>query len=1619
MNNIYKVIWSKAKNCYVVASEIARAHTKSASGSEKIGGVTRRSLLASLMALSLLFGGLGVASAANGTVHVAESSASSDPAVYTTEKVNILLDGKADKTALDSKANETEVVKNTENIATNTANINTLRSELGNKADESTVTTELGGKANTSLNNLDEAGKSVIKTMMADELAKKADKSYVDNAVAGAVTTAGTNVNEKLKDYAKTTYVDTEVGKKANKATTLAGYEITDAYTKEEVARELDKKADLTALNQATDKINDQQTAIDDLKKKTAEISHVDGDGTNISGVKITDGNIVGNGHSAITGLANVKTDQINGKSLAGTTVATEKEVKDVADAVKTETDERKAADTALEEKIAKNTKDIATLDGKVATAEGNITDLKKKDTELEGRIKTNEGDIETNKNAISDINKRTAGIQRIDATKETTIEGNVIVNSLGNVTAEGDVTAKGKLTGDGVDAGAGAITTKGAVNAGSLNVTDASHLKGDVTMDNKLSVTGDTSLKKTDVEGALTVTGASDLKGNVILGTNAANTVTVNGTADFNGAANMNKGLTVTSGESSLKNTTVDGTLSVNKETTLNGKLTANDEATFTKKVTMENDLEVKGELKTDKIAMENKKTDADGTRYNSSTTITADGITHIGEVEKNGVITKSQFTHTEKGSETYAMKGDATDWTETRSDLTADGVNTEVKDSKGNRTNTSQTKEGINGFAIDKDGNSSTTSQTAKDINGNVTDKDGNKTDMKVTATENRIQIQDKDGKNTNLQVNTMGSSVTEIKNEEGKTTKTEQTATDITNTAEQGTIKNNAMNIENNASGNITNNAQHGTITNDAQNIVNNATGDMTNTVGGKLTTTVAGQATENFNGGLDTTVAGTEKHTVNGKQINTVTEGQENIISGGQTNTITGGQINNITGDQTTTITGNKKETVTENVTEDYQKDLTTTVGGNETHEVKGTKTETVEGKVTENFKNGQETNVTGDQVIKVSGTQTTTATDINRNASSGMIDTIDNDYGTNTETKVAGKTTTDVSIKGTEEKGQYIRGANESRDYLIKGTLKNSETKTAEATSTEITDGTNKASTIQDAKNLAGSVTNGTETGVSGIHANKDGSVSIDSAVIDVTDRNKYSVINQKKGSIQSTVVDGTNSTVILQDKDNVTIASSNGIVAIGGKDIVNNAQDTITNTAGTKITDTAGDSTVTTENGKGTTFAKNGSKAYSTEVGAPTDTNIAGNLITTGRVDANELGVSDKDEHGNTADFSVKAGEGVKASAGNGTTTGSLDVKGDKVESSVKEGDNGSTISQTKDTIESTVKDGDNETSIKQTATDITNTAKDGTIKNDAKDIVNQASKSITNKVGDNTSETMKEGEITTSIKDGAKKNTVISTADGTSFFNSEAWEPVTGASGVGTAKNTTIKGNTITTGKVTMDYADVMKDLGVYGNAIIDGTTTTKTLHVKENATVDGTLNVAKEATFQKSVSIANDLSVGGNATITGDVTARSYSVGGKTYIDANGINANNQKITNVADGSISEGSKDAVNGGQLYGVKNDLEGKVNKVGANAAAMANLHPMEFDPDSKWNIAAAIGNYGSETAAALGAFYRPNDDVMVNLSTAFGTGENMVGGGVSVRLGKGGNKLSREESAGG
>ena len=92
-------------------------------------------------------------------------------------------------------------------------------------------------------------------------------------------------------------------------------------------------------------------------------------------------------------------------------------------------------------------------------------------------------------------------------------------------------------------------------------------------------------------------------------------------------------------------------------------------------------------------------------------------------------------------------------------------------------------------------------------------------------------------------------------------------------------------------------------------------------------------------------------------------------------------------------------------------------------------------------------------------------------------------------------------------------------------------------------------------------------------------------------------------------------------------------------------------------------------------------------------------------------------------------------------------------------------------------------------------------------------------------------------------------------------------------------------------------------------------------------------------------------------------------------------------------------------------------LDGRIDKVGANAAALAALHPLDYDASEKWSVAAGVGNYGSENAMAVGAFYRPNEDVMLNMAGSFGSGENMVNAGISFKVGQRGAKAVKAESA--
>lgn len=167
--------------------------------------------------------------------------------------------------------------------------------------------------------------------------------------------------------------------------------------------------------------------------------------------------------------------------------------------------------------------------------------------------------------------------------------------------------------------------------------------------------------------------------------------------------------------------------------------------------------------------------------------------------------------------------------------------------------------------------------------------------------------------------------------------------------------------------------------------------------------------------------------------------------------------------------------------------------------------------------------------------------------------------------------------------------------------------------------------------------------------------------------------------------------------------------------------------------------------------------------------------------------------------------------------------------------------------------------------------------------------------------------------------------------------------------------------------------------------------------------ATSDG-LSVTKGSSNFVVTGAGVSLSAGENALV---VNADGTAIAG-------GLNVLGSKITNVAAGELSETSKDAVNGSQLHETNinvannsmriNKLGDRVNKVGAGAAALAALHPMDFDPDDKWSFAAGMGNYAGQNAAAIGAFYRPDEKVMFSVGGTVGNGENMVNAGISFAL---------------
>lgn len=146
--------------------------------------------------------------------------------------------------------------------------------------------------------------------------------------------------------------------------------------------------------------------------------------------------------------------------------------------------------------------------------------------------------------------------------------------------------------------------------------------------------------------------------------------------------------------------------------------------------------------------------------------------------------------------------------------------------------------------------------------------------------------------------------------------------------------------------------------------------------------------------------------------------------------------------------------------------------------------------------------------------------------------------------------------------------------------------------------------------------------------------------------------------------------------------------------------------------------------------------------------------------------------------------------------------------------------------------------------------------------------------------------------------------------------------------------------------------------------------------------------------------------------------------------------LNSGNTPVTinNLKEGNVEKDSKEAVNGGQLWETRKQLEenqaglsevrgsisrlgNRVDRVGAGAAALAALQPLDFDPDAKWDFSAGYGNYNGANAMAVGAYYRPNEDLLFSVGTSLGGGENMVNAGISVKLGSGSSHVTTSRTA--
>ena len=363
------------------------------------------------------------------------------------------------------------------------------------------------------------------------------------------------------------------------------------------------------------------------------------------------------------------------------------------------------------------------------------------------------------------------------------------------------------------------------------------------------------------------------------------------------------------------------------------------------------------------------------------------------------------------------------------------------------------------------------------------------------------------------------------------------------------------------------------------------------------------------------------------------------------------------------------------------------------------------------------------------------------------------------------------------------------------------------------------------------------------------------------------------------------------------------------------------------------------------------------------------------NSVTTGRTRMDTNGLTVQDGSGNTAVTVDK--DGLKIKDGPSVTKSGIDAGGKKITNvAAGEADNDAVnVSQLKKAAAGAttkVADGKNTTVTSETNADGSKTYHVNL--NDDITLGTDPSKQISIK---GTEGTIKAGQVT-----------VNGTAGTVNGLTNKTWDP-----------------NNITSGQAaTEDQLKVVSGQAGKHSSVTAGSNISVTTGTNANGGTEYKVAVVDTPTF-KTVTTGNTVMSNSGLTIKNGPS-----------ITQTGVDAGGKRITNVAAGKADT---DAVNVGQLKqigGAINKVDNRINRVGAGAAALAALHPLDFDPDDKWDFTLGYGNYKDAHSLALGAFYRPNEDTMISVGGSIGGGENMVNAGLSMKLGQG-NHVSTSKVA--